>query len=118
MAEKTVDVRLLQAQHQRLSVELQRLKEGGGGGTSGGMEARIARLESDMEHVKRGVDKLDGAVTGARTSIEELRIDFGRFDERSKNFPTKGFIFSVAAGLLAASGAVMAIVVRFLPAAQ
>jgi hypothetical protein len=91
------------------------LKGGGGGGTSGGMEARIARLESDMEHVKKGVDQLGGKIEDVRSNVGELRIVFGVFEERSKTFPTKGFIFTVAASLLAAAGALMAIVVRFVP---
>jgi hypothetical protein len=34
------------------------LKNGGGNGTSGGMEARIARLESDVEYIKRDISEL------------------------------------------------------------
>lgn len=97
------------------------LQGSGGDGTSGGMESRLARLESDMEHVKKAVDKLDRgqedirkSLDGLKSDFSGLKVDFGRFDERSKHFPSKGFIFSVSAGLLAATSAVMAILIRLL----
>lgn len=90
------------------------LKDGGGDGTSGGMEARIARLESDVEHIKKAVDKIDRGQDDVRKAVSELKVDFGKFDERSKHFPTKGFIFAASAGLLAAGSAIMAILIRIL----
>jgi hypothetical protein len=42
----------LDAQARQTSVGDAALMSGGGGGTSGGMEARIAKLESDMREVK------------------------------------------------------------------
>lgn len=52
-----------------------------------------------------------------RKAVEDLRVDYARFDERSKHFPTKRFIFSTAAAMLAAATALTALIVRFLPPA-
>jgi tetrahydromethanopterin S-methyltransferase subunit B len=79
-------------------------RAGGRGG--GGMDDLINR-----------VSRLETAVDAVRKDITESRIEFGRFDERSKHFPTKGFIFSVCLGLLAAVGGLVALIVRFLPPA-
>ena len=91
------------------------LKGGDGGGTSGGMEARVAKLESDVEHVKRTLDDLRADVKATRSDIGAMKVDFGRFDERMKHMPGKGFIFSVGLGLLAAAGGIITLAVRFIP---
>lgn len=61
------------------------LKSGGGDGTSGGMEPRIAKLEASMSHMERDVG--------------ELRVDMKDVRERlisvEKTMATKGFVFSV-----------------------
>jgi hypothetical protein len=56
-------------------------------------------------------------VAALRKAVEDLRVDYARFDERSKHFPTKRFIFSTAAAMLAAATALTALIVRFLPPA-
>jgi len=35
------------------------LKDGDGDGTSGGMEARVAKLEADVSHLVKQVDRID-----------------------------------------------------------
>lgn len=51
---------------------------GGGGGTIGGMEARVARLESDMEYVKRDVSEIKGDLKDFRKEArEDFRVTFG-----------------------------------------
>jgi len=91
------------------------LKSDGGDGTSGGMEARVARLESDMEHVKKSVSEIATDLKATRSTISDLKVDFGRFDERLKHMPTKGFIFATSAAMIAAMGGLVALIVRFLP---
>ena len=86
-----------------LERRMESLPKGGGDGTSGGMESRVAKLE-------KIADKLADQVT-------ELRVDMGIVKTNIDHLPSKGFIFAVAAGLLAASSTVVALVVRFLPAA-
>jgi hypothetical protein len=90
------------------------LKKSGGDGTSGGMEARVARLESDMEHVKKSVAEIATDVKGGRATLGEIKVELGRFDERLKHMPTKGFIFVTAAGMVGAISAIVGLIVRML----
>ena len=91
------------------------LKSDGGGGTSGGMEARIARLESDMEHVKKSVADIATDMKAVRASINDVKVDLGRFDERLKHMPSKGFIFATSAAIVGATSAIVALIVRLMP---
>lgn len=111
-----VMLRRLQMKIQELEnrVEVGDLNNGGGGGTFGGMEARVARLESDMEHVKKSVADIATDMKAVRSTLGDLKVDFGRFDERSKQMPTKGFIFTTSAGLLGACGGLTALIIKFL----
>ena len=69
------------------------LKSGGGGGTSGGMEARVAKLEGQFEKLN---DKID-----------ELRIDVAVLKERVGNLPGKGFIVTATLTGLAVFSAIV-----------
>jgi chromosome segregation ATPase len=60
------------------------LKGGGGGGTSNGMEARVAHLESDIGHIKSDVSDikgtlkdLDAHVTDTAVRVARLESDIG-----------------------------------------
>ena len=48
----------LRSQINKLETEVSRLKSGDGGGTSGGMDARVAALESDMKDIKADLKAL------------------------------------------------------------
>jgi hypothetical protein len=52
-----------------------RLDGGPGGGDDGGMEARMARLESDVEYMKRDIAELKTDVREIRTT--DFRLIFG-----------------------------------------
>jgi transposase len=58
-----------------------RLHSSGGGGTSGGMEPRIAKLEAHMEHVRAEMTKL-----------ASLPVQVARLEEKVAHLPSKGFI--------------------------
>lgn len=58
------------------------LKGGDGGGTSGGMEERVRRLET-------AVDSLKDRVT-------DLRVDIAALKVKVEHLPTKGFIVAAA----------------------
>ncbi|MCT8354054.1 hypothetical protein [Photorhabdus kayaii] len=62
-------------------------KQGGGNGGGGDMEARVARLESDVEHIKKSIDEV-------KTDVREMRKD-ARSDFRL----LFGAIIAVALGL-------------------
>ena len=77
--------------------------------------ARLDRLEMEVGHLRNVTEKVDAAISALRKAVEDLRIDYARFDERSRHFPTKGFIFSTAAAMLGAETALTALIVGFLP---
>ena len=104
-----------QLEEQIDAIPQDRLKNDGGGGTSGGMEGRIARLESDMGHVKDTLKSLDTRTESLRKDVGEIKTDVATLKVRVEHLPGKGFIFAVATGLLGAAGALMAAVVRFIP---
>ena len=91
------------------------LKDGGGGGTSDDMEARVARLESDMGHVKDTLKSLDARTESLRKDVGDVKTDLATLKVKVEHLPGKGFIFAVATGMLGAAGALMAAVVRFIP---
>lgn len=72
----------------RVGVEPQRerpLKPGGGDGTSDDMEARVAKLEAHVEHIRSELAKLSGMPTDL--AVLKTRVD---------HLPTKGFIITSA----------------------
>ncbi len=48
------------------------LKSGGGGGTSGPMEERVARLETHMEYVRRDLDEIRGTLGRVEGALADL----------------------------------------------
>lgn len=93
------------------------LSKTGGPPTDGGMEGRVARLESDMAHVKDTLKSLDSRLESVRSDIGSIKTDLTTAKVKIDHLPSKGFIFAVAMGMLAAAGGIMAAVVRFIPAA-
>jgi t-SNARE complex subunit (syntaxin) len=93
------------------------------------MEARIAKLEADMDHVKRSVDKLDSGVSDIKKTVSDIRVDVAKgvgeiktsiaaITERTRHLPTRWEVFLTLATLLAAVGATVALAIRFIPHAS
>lgn len=75
----------------RLAEELERLATNGGGGDNGGMEARIAKLESSVEFMQRDIGEV-------KTDLKEIRRDITSV--RTTDFRLLfGAIIAVAIGL-------------------
>lgn len=72
------------------------LKAGDGGGTSDGMEPRVAKLEAHMEHVRADLAKL--AVLPERLA---------RLEEKVSHLPSKGFIVTSASASIVLLSAVI-----------
>lgn len=66
------------------------LPPGSGGGTSDGMEPRIAKLEAHMEHVRTELTKL-----------ASLPVQVARLEEKVAHLPSKGFIVTATMTSLA-----------------
>jgi hypothetical protein len=64
------------------------LYSGGGGGTSDGMEPRIAKLEASVSHLERDVGEL-------RVDMKDVRDRLTKIEATVAGLPTKGFVFSV-----------------------
>lgn len=65
------------------------------------MEARIARLEADMEYVKRDVGELRADVAAMKTTVTRL-------DTKVGDLPGKGFVVMSTMGGMALFGAFIA----------
>jgi uncharacterized coiled-coil protein SlyX len=102
------------------------LKGGGGDGTSGGMEERLARLEADMAHTRGDVSKLDSALVDVQKTLTAVQIDISKgvgeinrgiatLIERTKHFPTRWDVFLMLVAMLTAISVVAAFVARFIP---
>lgn len=77
------------------------LPKGGGGGTSDGMEARVSRLEKHVDTIAKDVG--------------DMRVDVGTLKENVRHLPTKPWMFSTLAAMLAALAVVVGLIVRFIP---
>lgn len=74
------------------------LRQGGDGGNSGGMEARVAKLETDVEYIKRDVSQLAG-------DMRDVRDRMTRLETRVDHLPSKGFIVTCSSVTLVLLGA-------------
>lgn len=79
------------------------LQFGNGGGKSGGMEARVAKLESDVAHLVKQVDRID-----ART--ESMPKDLAVLAEKVSALPTKDYLDEKFGKLLTRIGLVVALI--------
>ncbi len=64
------------------------------------MEARVARLETHVEYIKRDVSDL-------KADVRELRTDMATVKERVNHLPTKELMISALLGTIAALSAIM-----------
>ena len=74
------------------------LQTGGGGGTYDGMEARVAVLETHIEHIRSDISglKADMGVIRSdlgktRDEVADLRTGLATLNERVSHLPDKGF---------------------------
>ena len=74
---------------------------GGGDGTSGGMESRVAVLETHVEHIRKDLDSMKADLKSATTSIGEIKTDTALIKERMSNLPTSGKVVTYLLSALA-----------------
>jgi hypothetical protein len=75
------------------AAEPRALQTGGGGGTSDGMDARVARLEAHVETLRS-----ESAAT--RTDLADMRVSLATLAERVAHMPSKGFVMSANVSML------------------
>ena len=73
----------------------------------GGIEARLARVESDMAYAQRDLAEIKMGQKEILVSLHRLEALSGRFDERLKILPSKGFIVTSVAIALAVLAALI-----------
>src|SRR3546814_9899988 len=81
--------------------QAQTLQSGGGGGTYDGMEARVAKLESGVDEIKK--------------SLTDIRVTLASIDERTKQMATKWDVVLILGAMAALIGGVVALAALFLP---
>lgn len=96
----------------------QKLRDSDNGGTSGGMEERIAKLESDMAHVKESLKEIRSDLRTTSSDVSTLKSDVATVKENLRHLPTQTWLFKAMAGMVGAMGVIVAVIVRFLPAAH
>ena len=77
-----------------------RLKSGGGGGTSGGMDGWQTSVEARLNEIKTDVRDL-------RTGVGALNVTAATLTERVAHLPSKGFIGTALLALLAIMAALI-----------
>ena len=85
----------------KLEAQVEQLRGGGPGGTSGGMEERLTRVEKNVDQLAK--------------DVTDIRVDIATIKENVRHLPTKPWLFTALAGVIAAIGAIVTMVVRFVP---
>lgn len=84
------------------------LKNGGPGGTSGGMEPRVAKLEAAAEHIQKDIGDIKSDVRDFRNAITTLNGSTATLTERVAHLPSKGFVVTAAVTALTVTAALIA----------
>lgn len=87
------------------------LQAGGGDGTWGGMEARVASLESDVGHIKTDLADLRSDFRVLKADVGQLTVDVAVL---KVTMATRGFVVAVVVG----TGAVLGAITTFAPFIQ
>lgn len=65
------------------------------------MEARVARLESGVGHIKDALMALKNDARELARNVTDIKVGLATVTERVNNLPTKGFVVSVVLAALA-----------------
>jgi len=67
------------------------LQSAGGGGTFEGMEARIAILETHVEHIREDIGELKRNVGSLQKDVIDIKVGLATLTERVNHLPDKEF---------------------------
>jgi len=73
----------------------------------GGMEARIARLEADMAHVRSRVDESAGRIASLSEKVSDARTDIAVIKEKLTHLPSKSYAVVTAIAMVVALSALV-----------
>jgi hypothetical protein len=65
------------------------------------LEPRVAKLESDVEYIKRDIGEIKTDATKTREAVTEIKVNVATLTERVSHLPTKGFIVTATMTILA-----------------
>lgn len=89
MTNHSIDVRLLQARYETIISELDRERKRNGGPSDppggGEMEARVARLETHVEYIRRDLDDM-------KADVKEIHSDLTSIKRRMAYLGGAGFV--------------------------
>jgi uncharacterized protein (UPF0335 family) len=106
---RSIDERLQQLEKRESQGDL---KAGGGGGTSDGMEQRVAKLETEVSDLKKQVT--DMRVENAK-AFGDVKTVLATIDERTKHLPSRFEVVGIVALIVGVLGGAIGIAVRFIP---
>jgi hypothetical protein len=72
----------------------------GGGGTSGGVEARVAKVEAHVEHILADLSAL-------KADMRDIRERLAKIETRLYHLPTKDFIVTAAIVIIGLIGTII-----------
>lgn len=95
-----------------LNVDPENAAQFGDGGGGGGMEARIAKLESDVSHINGNVSELRADMKDVRDRLSGVGERMAAVEAEIRHLPSKTYMFTTAfASSIAIIGAISGLVV-------
>lgn len=88
-----------QQQRSRAMDSADTLKGGGGGGMSGDMESRVAKLENGVHDINK--------------QLTDVRVLLAGIDERTKHMPSKWDVVLILGGMAGLISAIVVVTARF-----
>ncbi|MFC7378236.1 hypothetical protein [Brevundimonas sp. GCM10030266] len=102
--------------------QMQRLQTGGGGGTSDGMEPRVAKLEADVGHILTTLSDLKAGQGAASKDLTDLKVGQTELKTTVGHLPSKEDISKtikdwalLIGAILAAINVIGLLIMRFVP---
>ncbi len=81
------------------------------------MEARIAKLESDVGNLVKQTDRIDTRLTKVDDNVNRLQTDLAVLTTRVDHLPTKPWMFATLSGTIMIIIAAIGLLIRFIPPA-
>ncbi len=78
----------------------------GGGGNTGGMEARVTALEARMGRVEEKIDRVEGKLDAISKTLADMRGDLSYLSGKVDSLPTTIQLLGFAIAIIVASGLV------------
>lgn len=108
MSDNLVDATGQNRTFDEMAEAVEALKSGGGGGNSGGMEPRIAKLEAGVEHLQNDMRDAKLDLKTIQSEVAAVKERLAGLEVKVDHLPSKGFIVSSSLLALAVIAALLA----------